>query len=276
MKTLEVSKHLYSDTPPTIARNRKEVFRTAKDRPFWMWLAIFVFKRMVANRFYSLMYKGLENVENRDKRFATIYYTNHNNWWDGIIGYNIIRRLFHGRMRLMIEDMNRFPLFQYIGCFPINKKTPQDAIKSLKYAATTLDAPDIHFWLFPQGIVRPPHYRPEVFQSGIAYLIEKAVENYGGVNICPVSQIYTFLRQDKPEVIMEFGKVTTFTEFKQDRKQFCHNLAREFEIFCDSHRLQVSSGKFDGYKYLYRDKLSWWRGIERRLRNKGMKEDNKI
>ena len=48
MKTLEVSKHLYSDTPPTIARNRNEVFRTAKDHPFWMWLAIFVFKRIIS------------------------------------------------------------------------------------------------------------------------------------------------------------------------------------------------------------------------------------
>ena len=276
MKTIEVSKHLYSDTPPTILRNRVEKFRTAKDVPFWLWVADFVFKRMVANRFYSLMYKGLENVEQRDNRYATIFYTNHNNWWDGIIGYNIIRRLFHGRMRLMIEDMNRFPLFQYIGCFPINKKTAQDAIKSLKYAATTLNAPDINFWLFPQGIVRPPHYRPEVFQSGIAYLIEQAVKKFGGVNICSVSQIYTFLRQDKPEIIMEFGKVQTFYEFNQDRKEFCHRLSQDFEKFCDSHRQQVSSGHFDGYKYLYKDKLSWWRDIERHLRNVGMKDDNKL
>ena len=276
MKTIEVSKHLYSDTPPTILRNREEKFRTAKDIPFWIWLADIVFPRMVANRFYSLMYKGQENLDNRDKRYATLFYTNHNNWWDGIIGYNIARRIMHGKLRLMIEDMNRFPLFQYIGCFPINKKTAQDAIKSLKYAATTLSSPDINFWLFPQGIVRPPHYRPEVFQSGIAYLIEQAVKNYGGVNLCPVSQIYTFLRQDKPEIIMEFGKVTPYYEFKYDRKEFCKNLAREFEIFCDNHRIQVSSGNFEGYRYLYKDKLSWWRDIERHLRNIGMKDDNKL
>ena len=276
MKTIEVSKHLYSDTPPTILRNRIEKFRTAKDIPFWLFIADFVFKRMVANRFYSLMYKGYENLESKDKKYATIFYTNHNNWWDGIIGYSLIRRLMHGRMRLMIEDMNRFPLFQYIGCFPINKKTAQDAIKSLKYAATTLNAPDINFWLFPQGIVRPPHYRPEVFQSGIAYLIEQAVKKYGGVNLCPVSQIYTFLRQDKPEIIIEFGKVTTYYDFKEDRKEFCHKLAYNFEGFCDNHRLQVSSGNFDGYKYLYKDKLSWWRDIERHLRNVGMKDDNKL
>ncbi|MBQ8475588.1 lysophospholipid acyltransferase family protein [bacterium] len=276
MKTIQTPQHLYCDTPPTILRNRVEKFRTAKDTPFWMWLADIVFPRMVANRFHSLMYKGYENLEARDKNHAMLFYTNHNNWWDGIIGYNIARRIMHGRLRLMIEDMNRFPLFQYIGCFPINKKTAQDAIKSLKYAATTLDKPDINFWLFPQGIVRPPHYRPEVFQSGIAYLIERAVKEYGGVNLCPVSQIYTFLRQDKPEIIMEFGKVTPYYEFNYDRKEFCKKLAREFETFCDNHRLQVSSGNFEGYRYLYKDKLSWWRDIERRLRNIGMKDDNKL
>lgn len=273
--TVETPQHLYCDIPPTILRNREEKFRVAKDNPFWLMVADFVFPRMVASRFHSLMYKGKNNLEQRDKSKATLFYTNHNNWWDGIIGYNVARRIMKGRLRLMIEEMNRFPLFQYIGCFPINKKTPQDAVKALKYAATTLNAPDINFWLFPQGIIRPPHYRPEVFQTGLAYLIENAVKNYGGINVCPVSVNYTFLRQDRPEVVMEFGKVTTYYSFKENRKDFCHKLEREFEIQCDNQQKQISSGNFEGYQYLFKKKLSWWRDIERRLKNIGMKDDNK-
>lgn len=272
MKHIETPQHLYGNTPPTILRNREEKFRVASDVPFWLAIADYVFPRMVANRFHSLMYKGYENLEARDKTKAVLFYTNHNNWWDGIIGYNVARRIMHGRLRLMIEEMNRFPLFQYIGCFPINKRTAQEAVKTLKYAATTLKDPDINFWLFPQGIIRPPHYRPEVFQTGLAYLVEQAVKNYGGVNVCPVSQIYTFLRQDTPEIVMEFGKVTTYYDFKYDRKEFVHKLAKEFEVFCDNHRAQVSSGNFDGYVYLYKKKLSWWRDIERRLKNIGLKD----
>ncbi len=273
--TVETPQHLYCDTPPTILRNREEKFRVAKDNPFWLMIADYVFPKMLSSRFHSLMYKGSENLEKRDKSKAMLFYTNHNNWWDGIVGFNVARRIMKGRLRLMIEEMNRFPLFQYIGCFPINKKTPQDAVKALKYAATTLDAPDINFWLFPQGIIRPPHYRPEVFQTGLAYLIENAVKNYGGINICPVSVNYTFLRQDKPEVVIEFGKVTTFYNFKENRKDFCHKLEREFEIQCDNQQKQISSGNFEGYQYLFRKKLSWWRDIERRLKNIGMKDDNK-
>ena len=272
---IKTPQHLYCDTPPTILRNREEKFRTAKDIPFWMMVADFVFKRMVEARFHSFMYKGYENLEKRDKTKATLFYTNHNNWWDGIMGYTVARRIMHGKLRLMIEEMNRFPLFQYIGCFPINKKSAQDAIKSLKYAATTLDKPDINFWLFPQGIIRPPHYRPEVFQSGLAYLVENATKMYGGVNLCPVSVNYTFLRQDKPEVVVEFGKVDTYYEFKENRKEFCHKLERDFEKMCDNQQLQISRGDFEGYRYLYKQKLSWWRDIERKLKNIGMKDDNK-
>lgn len=275
MHHVESPKHLYCDIPPTILRNREEVFRTAKDNPFWLFIADYVFGKMVRKRFYSFMYKGYENLENRDKTKAILFYTNHNNWWDGIMGFNVARFLMKGRLRLMIEEMNRFPLFQYIGCFPVNKKSAQDAIKSLKYAATTLNSPDINFWLFPQGIIRPPHYRPEVFQTGLAYLVENAVKNFGGINICPVSTNYLFLRQDKPEVIMEFGKVETYYDFKYQRKDFCHKLEKEFEQLCDNQDKQIASGNFDGYRYLFRQKLSWWRDIERRLKNIGMKEDDK-
>ncbi len=276
MAVIESPKHLYCDTPPTKLRNRKEKFRTAKDNWFWSLIADFVFKKMLCVRFHSVMYKGYENLEKRDKTKAVIFYANHNNWWDGIVGYNVVRGIMRGRLRLMIEEMNRFPLFQYIGCFPVNKKSAQDAIKSLKYAATQLDKPDINFWLFAQGIIRPPHYRPIVFQSGIAYLVENAIKNFGGINICPVSVNYSFLRQDKPEVIIEFGEVKTFDEFKEDRKEFCHKLEKEFEQLQDNQNLDISKGDFSGYRYLYKQKLSWWRDIERRLKNIGMKDDNKI
>lgn len=275
MHTIDTPKHLYNDTPPTVLRNRQEKFRTAKDNSFWLFVGDIVFRKMLAKRFYSLMYKGKENLEKRDKTKAVIFYANHSNWWDGIVGYNIARFLMKGRLRLMIEEMNRFPLFQYVGCFPINKKTPQDAVKALKYAATTLDKPDINFWLFPEGIIRPPYYTPKIFQTGLAYLTEKAIKNFGGINICPVSVNYTFLRQDKPEIVIEFGKVQTLYDFPYDRKDFCHKLEQDFEQLCKNHFNQIASGNFDGYQYLYKDHLSWWRDIERRLKNIGMKEDNK-
>ena len=50
METIQTPKHLYCETPPTILRNRKEKFRTAKDNPFWNMIAQFVFGKMLKAR----------------------------------------------------------------------------------------------------------------------------------------------------------------------------------------------------------------------------------
>ncbi len=268
-------KHLYSEIPPTKIRNREEKFRKAKDNPFWIFVGNRIFYSMLKNRFYSLMYKGLENFEKRDKNLATIFYAPHSNWWDGLIGYVtihfLLRKTGKFRMRLMIEEMNRFPLFQYVGCFPINKKSPQSAMQSLSYAANTLKDNDIAFWLFPQGIIRPPHYRPEIFQSGLAYMAKNAAKKFGGVNLIPVAVNYTFLRQDRPEVLLEFGEPKIIKDPNFDRKDYTHKLEREFEDFTDKQQSDISRGDFEGYQYLYKEKLHWWRYIESKLKSIGIK-----
>ncbi len=271
---MSAPKHLYSEIPPTKIRNREEKFREAKNVPFWHFVGNFIFLSMLKSRFYSLMFKGLDNFEKRDKNFATIFYAPHSNWWDGLIGYItihfILRKIGKFRMRLMIEEMNRFPLFQYVGCFPINKKSPQSAMQSLKYAADTLKDPDIAFWLFPQGIIRPPHYRPETFQTGLAYMAKNAAKKFGGVNLIPVGVNFTFLRQDRPEVLIEFGEPKIITDPNFDRKEFTHKLEREFENFLDSQQASISKGDFEGYEYLYKEKLHWWRQIESKLKSIGI------
>lgn len=266
--------HMYPEVPPTKQRNREEKFRTAKNVPFWHFVGNIVFPAMLKRRFYAAMVKGKENLELCDKRFATIFYANHTNWWDGIWGYYLVHMVIkHKRFRFMIEEMNRFPLFQYIGCFPINKKSPQSAIKSLNYAVTTLDTPDTAFWLFPQGIIRPPHYRPEIFQSGLAFMADKAVKQFGGINLVPVANSFMFLRQDRPEVISEIGKPRVLTSFDYERKAFTRELQEDFENFLDNHDKQISKGNFEGYHYAYKQKLHWWRAIEQKLKSIGIKED---
>ncbi len=267
--------HMYPEIPPTKQRNREEKFRIAKNIPFWHFAADVIFPIMIKSRFYASMVKGKENVYSCDKRFATIFYANHTNWWDGIWAYFLVYHVIKNkRFRFMIEEMNRFPLFQYIGCFPINKKSAQSAIKSLNYAVTTLDKPDIAFWIFPQGIIRPPHYRPEIFQTGLAFMVDKAVKLYGGVNLVPVANSFMFLRQDRPEIITEFGEHRTITEPVPDRKKLTVELQSEFEKFLDIHDKNISKGNFEGYNYIYKQKLHWWRAIEQKLKSIGIKEED--
>ena len=167
---------LYSDVPPTKLRNREEKFTPAKTTKFWVWVASMFFFNMLQNRFYAFRYKGAENYFDSDRSVQTILFAPHSNWWDGIVFYNITHRIFHKEIRLMIEELNRFPLFSKGGAYSVNKKSAQSAMKALKYSVDLLADMRNMLCIFPQGIIRPPHFRPIEFQTGLAFIAQNAVK----------------------------------------------------------------------------------------------------
>ena len=102
---------------------------------------------------------------------------------------------------------------------------------------------------------------------------KNAAKKFGGVNLIPVGVNFTFLRQDRPEVLVEFGEPKIITDPNFDRKEFTHKLEREFENFLDSQQASISKGDFEGYEYLYKEKLHWWRQIESKLKSIGIKNN---
>ncbi len=257
---------LYSDVPPTKLRNKDEKFRKAGNAPFWMWVADMFFYNMLEHRFFSLKIKNEENYNKRNPDFANIIYAPHNNWWDGIVGYNLCRRVFKTKLRMMIEEMNRFPILAKAGAFPVNKKSAQASMQALKYSVEQLCDKDISLWLFPQGIIRPPMYRPIEFQTGMAYIAKNVVKKVGGINLIPVAINYPFLREDKPEVLCEVGEPVTITDPNFDRKELTHRLEKEFEMLCDKQFYDITRGDIEGYEYLYKQKLKWYKKVEKRLK----------
>ena len=272
---MEKTEKLYSDVPPTRLRNRKEKQRKAQNLPFWTWLGDRILFRMLSHRFYALRIKNLQAFEEkRDKRYPSIIYAPHNNWWDGIVGYNLMRRAFKVRARMMIEEMNRFPLFALIGGFPINKASAQEAMKALKYIVEDLKEPDMGFWIFPQGIVRPPNYRPIEFQTGLAYIAQNVAKKHGGVNLIPLAVNYTFLREDRPECLAEVGEPIVITQenCKFDRHEFTEKLQKDFEELCDKQLKTFSIGEVTGYEYVFKQDLPWNRKVEKKLKNMGIED----
>lgn len=257
---------LYSDIPPTKLRNQDEKFKPAKTSPFWLWVANKFFYGMLENRFFALRYKGEENFLNRDENIPTIAFAPHTNWWDGIVGYNITRRIFEKEIRLMVEELNRFPLLRRAGAFSVNKKSPQASMDALKYSVDVIEDLGNVLYIFPQGIIKPPNFRPIEFQTGLAYIAQKAAQKYGKVNLVPIGVNYFFLRADKPEVMIEIGKVITWEDPKVNRKEFTEYLASILEKTCDQQNSDIFEGKLSGYKTLFQQKLKWYRKIEQRLK----------
>lgn len=257
---------LYSKIPPTKLRNKDEKFAPAKTSPFWLWVADRFFYGMLENRFFALRYKGEERVFNRDDSVPTILFAPHSNWWDGIVGYNICNRIFKKEIRLMVEELNRFPLLRRAGAFSVNKKSPQASMTALRYSVETIGDLNNFLYIFPQGIIMPPNYRPIVFQTGITYIAEKAVLKYGKVNLVPVAVNYMFLRADRPEVLVEFHEPIVLEDAKVDRKGYTKYLASVLTDCCDSQFRELSEGNLDEYKTLFQQPLKWYRKIEQRLK----------
>ena len=267
---------LYSGVPPTKLRNIDEKFCPASTSPFWSVIGNFCFSRMLEDRFYAFRYKGVENYLNRDPDVPVIMFAPHSNWWDGIVGYHITNFICHKEIRLMVEELNRFPILRHAGCFSVNKKSPQASMDALKYSIEQIGNPNSILYLFPQGIINPPNARPIEFRSGLAYITDKAARKYGKVALMPLAVNYFFLRDNRPEVMVEMGELIEVEAGKLDRKEFTDKLAKTLEELCDKQMYDISQADFTGYKTLFKQRLKWYRRIEQRLKNKGLKNKIKL
>ena len=259
---------LYIEVPPTKLRNIDEKFSPAETTPFWLWVADRYFYGMLEKRFHGLYYKGAEKFYvQKDPETPIIMFAPHHNWWDGMVGYNICNRIFKKEIRLMIEELNRFPLIRRGGAFSVNKKSPQASMPALKFAVETLGDVNNILYIFPEGIIKPPNHRPLELQTGMTYIAEKAAKKYGKVALMPVAVNYYFLRDNRPEVLIEFGDIIHLNgDEKVDRKEYTHRMGKILEGLCDSQINDIHHGSFQGYQTLFKSKLRWYRRIEQRLK----------
>ena len=109
-------------------------------------------------------------------------------------------------------------------------------------------------------------YRPIQFQTGMAYIAKNVVKKAGGINLIPVAVNYPFLREDKPEVLCEVGEPYVLTDKNIDRKALTHELEKNFEALCDRQFYDITQGNIEGYEYLYKQKLKWYKKLEKRLK----------
>ena len=265
---MALEEQLYSDIPPTKLRNKEEKFKPAKTSRFWLWVASMFFFNMLQNRFYAFRYRGAENYFDGDTNVPTILFAPHCNWWDGIVFYNITHRIFHKEIRLMVEELNRFPLLRRGGAYSVNKKSPQSAMKALQYSVDVVGDLRNMLCIFPQGIIRPPHFRPIEFQTGLAYIAQNAVKRYGRVNLIPLAIDYCFFRDNRPEVIVEFGKrIELSADMSFGRKELTHMFEHALEDVCNNQFKEISQGDITKYNILFKQHLKWYRRIEQRLKS---------
>ncbi|HSA06743.1 MAG TPA: lysophospholipid acyltransferase family protein [Candidatus Gastranaerophilales bacterium] len=230
----------------------------AKKNKLFVKIIDYLFELMIKKNFCSVRVKNKQNYELRNPEFASLFYGFHGCWWDGPIATILCRKLYNCNFYMMIKELRRFPALAMAGGFSIEKES---AHESINYSVKLLENSENTLWIFPQGKVYPSNFRPLNFEGGIAHICKKIKK----LNLIPVACNYTFLRGEKPEILIEIGKPIILEEGIKRKKDFLCCLQREFELFIDNQKLEISKEQFEEYEYILYNNFSWLKLIEKNL-----------
>ncbi|WP_340102735.1 lysophospholipid acyltransferase family protein [Rhodohalobacter sp. 8-1] len=134
----------------------------------------------------------------------TIYYLNHNSWWDGLIPFLLNQKLFHQNARGMMEDkqLNRYTFFRRLGVFSIDLSSARSSMQSLRYAIRSMDRPNAALYIYPQGEIKPFTTEDLEFKKGIGWLAKKIP----ATDLVPVGIYIHTQESDKPRLQITVGR----------------------------------------------------------------------
>jgi 1-acyl-sn-glycerol-3-phosphate acyltransferase len=144
----------------------------------------------------------------------TVYFLNHNSWWDGLIPLYLNEYFFHQQARAMMEDkqMHQFPFFRKIGAFSVNLSNAKSSVQSLRYALKSLERPNASLFIYPEGKITPVSAASPDFQPGLSWLYSRT----SGVNYVPIHIYMHSFRSSKQELYLNIGEPVDF-ETQADR-----------------------------------------------------------
>lgn len=127
---------------------------------------------------------------------------NHTSWWDGFLSHQVSRKIGrHFRILMEAEHLARYPALRWIGALPMERRSPQQAMRDLATATACL-APDSLVWIYPQGRRSPAPAPMERLEQGAAWML---LRHDGPLRVLPVGFRYPFTSEQLPEVCIRVG-----------------------------------------------------------------------
>lgn len=201
-----------------IPANKKPVL----DSLFYYYLT-WVLRR----RFYAIRARGLEHLQQLPDSRPTLAFSNHCNWWDGLIVFFLTRFAPQKHFYCMMEEKQlcHYQFFTWIGAFSVDLSSPLRAAASVRYAVKLMQENQTLIWIFPQGALSSSYERIQV-KPGTNYLATRA----GSAQLLPVAFRYEFFREDRPEVLIEFGEPISAPDSSDEKiQELCQTLADRLE-----------------------------------------------
>jgi len=192
-------------------------------KPYAMWL----YRR----RFDAVYYKGEYRPGSLD---STVWYLNHYSWWDALTPFLLNEKLYKQNLRAIMDEVQvrKYPFFNKLGAFSVDRSNPRKAVQSLKYAADCLTQERIGLYIFPQGSIRPEMERPIKFESGLAWLYQSCPS----IDFVPVVTTMNTRYSDRPRLYIRSG--TPIKKSTDDRGRITEALNQGMEaLMIDLHRV---------------------------------------
>ncbi|MBO6524267.1 MAG: lysophospholipid acyltransferase family protein [Balneolaceae bacterium] len=138
------------------------------------------------------------------KDSKTVYFINHNYWWDGLLPLYLNRKLFKQHARALMEDkqMRQYPFFSRIGAFSVNLENPRSSIQSLRYAVESMKRNNSCLFIYPEGKLMPVSDSKPKFKEGLSWLYKKME----GVDFVPVAFYIDHSKANKPDLYISIGE----------------------------------------------------------------------
>ena len=204
-------------------------------------------RNLLRRRFHSLRVSGLDFLKSRKPDLPFLIYANHSSWWDGLVAFQISRRIGSDSFMLMEEkQLKKLFLFRRLGAFSVVRENPREAVKSIYYAADLLkENSNRTLWIFPQGEILPNDKRPLSFYNGVSRVVEKA----GRVLTVPAAMRYEFRGEFKPEIFVKIGSPQLIAAEKDSSaKALTKQFEQRLTEILDALKADVLAKTFDDYE----------------------------
>ncbi|MCI3922527.1 lysophospholipid acyltransferase family protein [Paenibacillus sp. TRM 82003] len=236
-----------------IEARKSKLFEAAFDR----------YNRWLLRRFFHNIYCRVESNDEPPPEpivaSSTLYAANHGSWWDGLIAFHLNRVLLREDVYVMMsrDGLERFRFFRRLGAFSIDRDSPADVRRSLRYALRLLTEPrpptpsaaPAALWLFPQGDIRHQDVRPLGFRPGLAFLLRGLTDANANSQVVPVAFTYSFGLDQKPDVYVTVGRPCPPDASPNDVEE-------ALTALLDAQREEVKTGSPERYVSILRGRPS--------------------
>jgi 1-acyl-sn-glycerol-3-phosphate acyltransferase len=176
-------------------------FIPAKEHPFYLWFFYHITRLLFALRFHRVI---IHNEYEPRRADCSIFYCNHNYWWDPLIPHYLNTRFFKQKARGMMDlrQVLKHSFFPKIGVFSVDLEHQRNVITSLRYAVDHLENPNASLYLFPEGTIVPVDSKPMNFKPGLAWIQKRSPK----ADVIPIAIYIDYSKASKPNLHIHIGK----------------------------------------------------------------------